>query len=91
MWFVFKDRHKAQLSEFSFLLEWSALTDAQKFDYLTKNACHELSFFVKTRDPEFFDTHMKPILANKKKVYIKPLILRQIHSGSVQEVEEQNR
>src|SRR6185295_6282412 len=32
----------------------------------SKYACHELSFFIAKKDPEFFATIVKPYLANKK-------------------------
>lgn len=61
---------KETLAEFSFILAWENLTEAQKLGHLTKKACHELHFFIKMRDPVFFNTHVKPVLSNKKKVVV---------------------
>lgn len=55
-----------KLTEFAFLLNWPSLKPEEKRTHYSKNACHELSFFLYKRDPEFFNTVIKPYLANKK-------------------------
>ena len=54
------------LREFSFITNWSALEPAKKQELYSKYACHELSFFLAQKDPEFFKTVVVPHLANKK-------------------------
>ncbi len=54
------------LAEFSFILDWPKLTKAQKQEKYSKYACHELSFFLSRKDPEFFNTVIVPYLKNKK-------------------------
>lgn len=55
-----------KLTEFAFLLSWPQLKPEEKRTLYSKNACHELSYFLFKRDPEFFNTVIKPYLANKK-------------------------
>jgi hypothetical protein len=56
----------AKLLEFSFILNWPNLKPEEKRTLYSKYACHELSFFLSKKDPEFFRTVIKPYLANKK-------------------------
>jgi hypothetical protein len=58
--------HDATLVEFSFITNWPNLKIEDKRAMYSKHACHELSFFLSKRDPEFFRTVIKPYLANKK-------------------------
>jgi hypothetical protein len=55
-----------KLAEFSFILNWPNLKPEEKRKQYSKYACHELSFFLSKKDPEFFRTIIKPYLANKK-------------------------
>ncbi len=55
-----------ELTEFSFMLNWPNLTAEAKRTLYSKYACHELSFFLSRKDPEFFKTVIVPYLANKK-------------------------
>jgi hypothetical protein len=55
-----------KLAEFAFILKWPTLKPEQKKELYSKFACHELSFFLSKKDPEFFKTVIKPYLANKK-------------------------
>ncbi|MDB5306990.1 MAG: hypothetical protein JWO38_1192 [Gemmataceae bacterium] len=55
-----------KLAEFSFVLTWPKLKDAEKRELYSKFACHELSFFLWKKDPAFFAAVVKPYLANKK-------------------------
>ena len=54
------------LAEFSFIANWPDLDAAQKRQQYSKYACHELSFFLYHKDPEFFRTVIAPYLKNKK-------------------------
>lgn len=55
-----------KLVEFAFVLNWPKLKPEEKRTLYSKHASHELSFFLSKKDPEFFDTVIKPYLANKK-------------------------
>ncbi|HMO37683.1 MAG TPA: hypothetical protein PKA06_16705, partial [Gemmatales bacterium] len=55
-----------KLAEFSFLTNWPAWKPEEKRAFYSKHACHELSFFLYKRDTEFFQSVIKPYLANKK-------------------------
>ena len=52
--------------EFSFVINWPDLDQPQKLRQYSKYACHELSFFLYHKDPEFFRTVIAPYLKNKK-------------------------
>ncbi|HYW79952.1 MAG TPA: hypothetical protein VE890_10275, partial [Thermoguttaceae bacterium] len=55
-----------KLVEFRFILDWHKLNDAEKRAKYSKYACHELSFFIAQKDPEFFQMAVRPYLQNKK-------------------------
>lgn len=55
-----------KLAEFAFILNWPKLKEAEKRTLYSKFACHELSFFLLKKDPEFFKSVIRPYLANKK-------------------------
>ncbi len=52
--------------EFSFVANWADLDAKEKQRLYSKYACHELSFFLFHKDPEFFKTVIAPYLKNKK-------------------------
>ena len=54
------------LAEFAFLSNWPKLKPDEKKALYSKYACHELSFFIFKKDPDFFAGVVKPYLANKK-------------------------
>jgi hypothetical protein len=54
------------LTEFSFILNWPTLKAEKKQELYSKYACHELSFFLYQKDPEFFNATVLPYLKNKK-------------------------
>ncbi len=58
--------HDPKLAEFAFVLTWPTLKIEEKKTLYSKFACHELSFFIAKKDPEFFRTIVKPYLVNKK-------------------------
>ena len=53
------------LNEFAFILGWPDLEPQEKRTLYSRYACHELSFFLKHKDPEFFKTVIQPYLSNK--------------------------
>ena len=55
----------ATLAEFSFILNWPTMKDAEKREKYSKYACHELNFFLSKKDPDFFNAVIKPYLKNK--------------------------
>lgn len=54
------------LQEFAFLARWPDLPDGEKRTLYSKFACHELSFFLYHKDPEFFRSVIAPYLAGKR-------------------------
>jgi hypothetical protein len=60
-----------KLAEFAFVLQWPTLKPEQKREKYSKYACHELSFFIQQKDPDFFKAIVLPYLKNKKdKTYL---------------------
>ncbi|MCY2931029.1 MAG: hypothetical protein NTV86_16375, partial [Planctomycetota bacterium] len=55
-----------EFNEFSFLVTWPKLTDAQKAEKYAKYASHELHFFLYKKDPAYFEKVVAPHLRNKK-------------------------
>jgi hypothetical protein len=53
-------------TEFGFVARWPDLDAKEKQRLYSKYACHELSFFLQKKDPEFFRTVIAPYLKNKK-------------------------
>jgi hypothetical protein len=56
----------ATLKEFQFILDWPKMKPEEKREKYSKYACHELSFFLYHKDPEFFKSVVLPYLKNKK-------------------------
>jgi hypothetical protein len=54
------------LAKFAWVLEWPKLKDEEKRAKYSEFACHELSFFLSRKDPEFFTAVVQPYLRNKK-------------------------
>jgi hypothetical protein len=54
------------LTEFGFVLGWPKLKAEEKRALYSQFACHELSFFLSKKDPQFFTEVVKPYLKNKK-------------------------
>eukprot|EP00923_Selenidium_pygospionis_P020584 GHVN01035533.1.p1 GENE.GHVN01035533.1~~GHVN01035533.1.p1 ORF type:complete len:2468 (+),score=417.48 GHVN01035533.1:775-7404(+) len=59
-----KDR--SSLDIFDFVLSWPTLPMPSKCKMYSLHACHELSFFLSRKDPEFFKKVISPFLMNKK-------------------------
>jgi len=56
----------ANLREFQFVTEWPSLQEERQLELYSKYACHELNFFLYRKDRDFFDTVIRPFLANKQ-------------------------
>ncbi|MCE9566859.1 MAG: hypothetical protein K8U57_33050 [Planctomycetes bacterium] len=54
------------LTEFGFILGWPKLKPEEKRALYSQFACHELSYFLCKKDPQFFAETIKPYLKNKK-------------------------
>lgn len=54
------------LAEFGFVAKWAGLEEAEKRRLYSEHACHELNFFLSRKDPDFFETVVRPYLSNKK-------------------------
>ncbi len=77
--------HDPKLAEFSFILTWPTLKLEEKKSFYSKFACHELSFFLAKKDPEFFKNIIKPYLANKKdKTFLDHWLLEDDLTGYLQ-------
>ena len=53
-------------TKFAFILQWPKLKDDEKRAKYSEHACHELSFFLSRKDPDFFAKVVQPYLRNKK-------------------------
>jgi len=54
------------LTEFGFILGWPKLKPEEKRALYSQFACHELSYFLSKKDPQFYTEVIKPYLKNKK-------------------------
>ena len=63
---LFNLNKNPKLAEFAFLRSWPALDPAAKRTLYAKFACHELNFFLSRKDPPFFQSTIRPFLANKR-------------------------
>jgi tetratricopeptide (TPR) repeat protein len=57
---------EAGLNEFDWLPQWPSLKPERQRELYSKYACHELSFFLQRKDPEFFKAVVLPYLKNKR-------------------------
>lgn len=53
------------LAPFEFLTRWPQLTDEERRALYREHGCHELHFFLYRHDRAWFDTVLRPYLANK--------------------------
>ena len=73
---------------FDFILKWPQLEPAEKRSLYSKHACHELSFFLAQRDPDFFTEVISPYLENKRdKTFIDRYLLEHDLTGYLQPYE----
>ena len=54
------------LEPFEFITRWPKLTREEKLDYYSRYACHELNYFLRRKDPTFFEQVVRPYLQNKR-------------------------
>jgi hypothetical protein len=54
-----------EFAGFAFLADWPAKTADEKAAIYREHACHELHFFLFRKDRAFFDTAIRPFLAQK--------------------------
>lgn len=59
------EQQGVSLRDFEFLARWPALSKEEKCSLYSKFACHEVNFFLYTKDPEFFSAVVRPYIANK--------------------------
>ncbi|HSD90428.1 MAG TPA: hypothetical protein VLB44_23030 [Kofleriaceae bacterium] len=59
-------RDDPTLREFSFVTRWHTVADAERRELYSKYACHELHLFLYFKDRPFFDSVVRPYLANKR-------------------------
>lgn len=72
----------AALDAFEFILRWPKLSDDEKRAKYSEFACHELSFFLSRKDPDFFKRVIQPYLKNKKdKTFMDRYLLEEDLSG----------
>ena len=64
--FLFGASGDARLNDFLPLLDWPSLDEKQKLAFLSEHACHELHLFLARKDADFFNKHVKPMLAEKR-------------------------
>jgi hypothetical protein len=64
--FLFGASGDVLLNDFLPLLEWPSLDEKQKLAFLSEHACHELHLFLARKDADFFNKHVKPMLAEKR-------------------------
>lgn len=60
------ETQNTDLETFGFILRWRQMDDAEKQEKYSEYACHELNFFIYSKDRNFFDTVVRPYLENKK-------------------------
>jgi hypothetical protein len=64
--FLFGASGDARLNDFLPLLDWPSLDEKQKLAFVSEHACHELHLFLARKDADFFNKHVKPMLAEKR-------------------------
>ncbi|MFT7463188.1 MAG: hypothetical protein ACI9EF_001532, partial [Pseudohongiellaceae bacterium] len=55
----------AQLAKFAALMDWPELNAEERRSFYDEFACHELHLFLHQKDHQFFETEVRPYLANK--------------------------
>lgn len=62
---VLVDAGADDLNAFDFLKSWSGYSEKDKLNKYKDVVCHEFHFWLKRKDPAFFDKHVKPLVASK--------------------------
>jgi len=55
-----------QLARFEWLMRWPSLSAEEQRARYSEFACHEVNLFLQRKDPRFFETVIRPHLANKR-------------------------
>ena len=55
-----------QLARFDWLMRWSSLTPDERRSRYSEFACHEVNLFLQRKDTAFFESVIRPHLANKR-------------------------
>ena len=55
-----------QLARFDWLMRWPSLSPEEQRARYSEFACHEVNLFLQRKDPRFFETVIRPHLANKR-------------------------
>jgi hypothetical protein len=67
-----------RLNDFAFILDWPSKEDAEKREFYSQFACHELNFFISQKDLEFFNQVVRPHLQNKRdKTFLDRYLLKE--------------
>jgi len=61
----YNGKQSATWNKLAFVNNWPNLTRKQKENHLSEYSCHELHFFIKKRDQEFFDSVVRPVVQSK--------------------------
>ena len=70
------------IEELRFLTRWNSLPLAEKQTLYAQYACHELHLFLWNQDTEFFQSHVRPFLANKlEKTFVDRWLLEEPLEG----------
>ncbi|MBM3850664.1 MAG: hypothetical protein FJ396_10880 [Verrucomicrobia bacterium] len=55
-----------QLARFDWLMRWPSLSPEEQRARYSEFACHEVNLFLQRKDPRFFETVIRPHLANQR-------------------------
>ena len=57
--------HQPKWAKLDFIFRWSEMNKEAKEQNLSEYWSHDFNFFLKKKDPEFFDQSVRPILSSK--------------------------
>ena len=61
------EEHADALRNFAPILNWPELDQPERLELLENIGSHELHLFIKNRDPQWFSSHIAPMLENKRR------------------------
>ncbi|WP_367872344.1 hypothetical protein [Luteolibacter sp. Populi] len=64
--FLLGATNDTRLNDFLPLLDWPSLDEKAKLAFYSEHASHELHLFLAGKDGDFFNKHVKPLLAEKR-------------------------
>ena len=59
------EQNAGDWSKLNFVLQWKSLNKAIKDFYFGEYFCYELSYFIKRRDPEYFESVVRRFIGNR--------------------------